>query len=155
MKKLICLIILLCCLCGCSDIKQDFSLNTDSLNTSFSMKTDELEIKGKMIFDSEMNMALTVTYPQNISGLKFDFNADTVTASFDGVCNTYKKNELPDEFIFMNVFNLIQNAVNQGGFIRNSDSSYEATSNGIKLIADKQGNITSATLKNGYILFNK
>lgn len=153
MKKLICSVIFLSLLCGCSAQNQNFAVNIESLNTSFSAEIDDYEIKGKISFDSNLNMFITLTFPENISGLSFVFNKDTVTSSFDGVSNTYSYSDLPEEFALLKVFSTLKNAVCDGGFKKSGDSTYVAEYNGIKITADINGNIKSLTLKNGYVTF--
>lgn len=153
MKKLICPVLFLLVLCGCSQKYHNFKVNPDSVNTSFSSEFDDMVLKGTVFFDSEMNMTLKVTYPENINGLMFYFNNDTVTTSYDGVSNTYKYTDLTGSFIFSDVYRALKYSMHYGEFTINDESSYSASYDGITIIADKEGNITSLTLKNGHLVF--
>lgn len=153
MKRFFCLTLSLLFLCGCSSRSRSFSLNRDSLNTSFKSEINGTEYRGNISFDEKNNMFLILNYPKEISGLSLYFDGKTVSSTYERAKSNHSAFDYSENFAFLNLYNAICNALTDGGFILNSDSAYELDFNGVTLIADKDGNLTSARAKNASFIF--
>ncbi len=153
MKRLLCAILLVCMLCSCTRGGKTYNLNFESLSTRFHAKIDGTEYEGYMTFDPNFNMIMNMTYPDIIKEFTFAFSADTVTTTFDNVNDTYSVADFPNDFAFREIYNALRQCAVNGGFSRNSDGAIEYTGEGVTIVADEKGNITSASLKNGFFIF--
>ena len=153
MKRLICAIIFVSLLCGCSKTGSQFNLNINSLSTAFHAKIDGNEFEGYMAFDKNLNMILTMTYPDIIKGFSMTFCDDSVISAVDNIDDSHKADEFPKNFAFMSIYKALKTAAVSGGFIKNSDAAYELVCEGVTITADTGGNLTSASLKNGFFIF--
>ena len=100
-------------------------------------------------------MFITITYPDEISGFSMYLCGDNITCSMKNVENTYKLSDFPDDFALIDFYKALRKAVTDGVFVKNSDSAYEMTCEDVTIVADEQGNITSASVKNGYFIFGR
>ncbi len=153
MKRFICALIIALSLCGCTDSKKEVSLNYESLNTEFKAEIDGNIYKGYISLDKGKNMLVAMTYPDLISGVSYTFCEDTVISSIDNIDSTYKMKDLPENFAFLKLYNAIKEITAQDSFVKKSDKAYEKLSQGVTLITDEKGNLTSASLKSGTITF--
>ena len=153
MKRIVCALVIILTLCGCSGKLSSFKINPESLNTAFHAKIDGSEYEGYLSFDSGTNMTVMVNYPDIISGVSMTFCADTVLTAVDNVEETHSAKDFPNDFSFLCIYNALKTAVSGGEFKRNADSAYEMTCEGVTLVADKNGNLTSASLENGFFIF--
>lgn len=152
MKRFICALFIALTLCGCSDNRSQIKLDSDSLNTSFSADIEGNVYKGYIYLDKGMNMIITMLYPDLVKGISYTFCSDTVISSVDNVNCVYKFNDLPESFVFLKLYNAIINTADSI-FVKKSDSEYEAVSDGITLITDKNGKLISAGFKDSNIRF--
>lgn len=153
MKRIVCALMMILTLSGCSGKINSFKINPQSLSTVFHAKIDGSEYEGCLSFDSGTNMTVTINYPDIISGVSVTFCADTVKTSVDNVEGTHSAGDFPPNFSFMCIYNALKTAVSGGEFKRNADAAYEMTCEGVTLVADKNGNLTSASLENGFFIF--
>lgn len=106
-----------------------------------------------MAFDTAFNMILTMTYPDIINGFTITFTDDTVTTAYDNVDDTHKESAFPNDFAFREIYHALKQCAINGGFIKNADGAYEMTCEGVTVVADEKGNITSAELQSGFFIF--
>ncbi len=153
MKRLICIFFAFMLMSGCTQNSGGFSVSKASLNTAFHSKIHGNEFKGTVYFDEKNSMNMTLTYPDYISGYTLCFDGENIISSVNDVENIHKNKDFPDDFSFLSIYKALKKAVTDGVFSKKTDNEYEMTYAGVTVKADEQGNITSAGVDDGYIIF--
>lgn len=125
MKKiaLLSVIAILICLNSCkNENNNSISIDADSLSLkSFSALIGEVEYKGILSYKGDDVLKIVINNPKELSGIEFLIDQNGITCLEGGVSCTYGVNELDDDFVFDDLFNLIKSSLNDGVLIKNGD----------------------------------
>lgn len=136
--------------CKSEDVKSSISLNSDSLNTAFSLNLSDEKYEGIIKVTQNNSMEITLNTPESISGISFTVSANSVDTTFEGIVIKYS--DLPVKNVFSEFFQSVEKLKSVTEYTP-ENGFYKYSSNSFSAMIDARGNIVNLNFNNAEFTF--